>query len=80
MSDQPFDDVLDRRPLGENGEDTDSRQHVFNYDHGGVPWPLLLFYLSYLVLLTFYSLEYQLPDFLEQGPGAGGEPDMISIQ
>jgi hypothetical protein len=75
-----FDDILDRTPLGKTLEETDSQQKVFDYDNGGVPWYLLLFYLSYLVLLTFYALEYQLPDFLEQGPGAGGEPDVISIQ
>ncbi|MFT7487425.1 MAG: hypothetical protein ACI9F9_003286, partial [Candidatus Paceibacteria bacterium] len=69
-----------RTPLGNTLEETDSQQKVFDYDNGGVPWYLLLFYLSYLVLLTFYALEYQLPDFLEQGPGAGGEPDVISIQ
>ena len=75
-----YDDIRDRTPLGEAREDTDSQQKVFDYDSGGVPWYLLLFYLSYLVLLTFYSLEYQLPDFLQQGPGAGGEPDVISTQ
>lgn len=80
MSDHKYADVLDTRPLGESGEDTDSKQHVFNFDNGGVPWPLLILYLSYLVLLTFYVLEFQLPDFLQQGPGAGGEPDVISIQ
>lgn len=75
-----YDDILDKTPLGATGEDTDAQQKVFQYDNGGVPWYLLLFYLAYLVLLTFYSLEYQLPDFLNQGPGAGGEPDVISIQ
>ncbi len=39
------------------------------YGHGGVPWYLLLFYLSFLVFFTWYTLEYQLPDFLNQGPG-----------
>ena len=38
------------------------------YGEGGVPWPLLLFYLSFLVFFTWYSLEFQLPDFLKQGP------------
>lgn len=39
------------------------------YGHGGVPWYLLLGYLAFLVFFTWYTLEYQLPDFLQQGPG-----------
>ena len=39
------------------------------YGHGGVPWYLLLGYLAFLVFFTWYVLEHQLPDFLEQGPG-----------
>jgi hypothetical protein len=43
-----------------------------------VPWYLLLVYLAFLVFFTWYALEYQLPDFVDQGPipvkagGAGG--------
>ena len=43
------------------------------YGEGGVPWPLLLFYLSFLVFFTWYVLEFQLPDFLQQGPGVSQE-------
>jgi hypothetical protein len=39
------------------------------YGHGGVPWYLLLGYLAFLVFFTWYVLEYQLPDYLERGPG-----------
>lgn len=38
------------------------------YGTGGVPWLLLLFYLGFLVFFVWYVLEYQLPDFLQQGP------------
>ena len=73
-------EILDRQPLGDTPEATDSEQKVFLYDTGGVPWYLLLLYLSFLVFFTFYVLEFQLPDFLQQGPGTGGEPDVMSTQ
>ena len=38
------------------------------YGTGGVPWYLMIGYLSFLVFFTWYVLEYQLPDFLEQSP------------
>ena len=57
-------------PQGENVEATDSTQQVFHYGKGGVPWYLLLVYLSFLVFFTWYTLEYQLPDFLKDGPAA----------
>lgn len=78
MSDQK--DILDREPLGASVEETDRKQKVFQYDVGGIPWYLLLFYLAFLVFFTFYTLEFQLPDFLNQGPGQGGEPAVRSIQ
>jgi hypothetical protein len=71
---------LDRTPLGPNSEATDSEQKVFGYGTGGVPWYLLLLYLSFLVFFTMYVLDFQLPDFLNQGPGQGGEPMVRSIQ
>ena len=43
----------------------DSEQQTFGYGHGGVPFLLLLFYLAFLTFFTWYSLEYQLPDYLE---------------
>ena len=51
-------------------------QEVFKpgYGHGGVPWYLLLFYLAFLGFFTWYVLEYQLPDFLKQGPGQTQQP------
>lgn len=71
---------LDRTPLGPNHEATDSEQKVFGYGTGGVPWYLLLLYLGFLVFFTMYVLDFQLPDFLNQGPGQGGEPMVRSIQ
>lgn len=50
-------------------EPTDSEQARFGYGHGGIPWPLMLLYLGFLVFFTWYVLEYQLPDYLDQGPG-----------
>lgn len=42
------------------------------YGKGGVPWYLLLLYLGFLAFFTWYVLEYQLPDFLDEGPGRAG--------
>jgi hypothetical protein len=75
-----FDKILDKRPLGASAEETDSEQKVFAFDSGGVPWYLLLLYLGFLVFFTMYVLDFQLPDFLNQGPGQGGEPTVRSIQ
>jgi hypothetical protein len=38
------------------------------YGTGGVPWYLMVGYLSFLVFFTWYVLEHQLPDYLDQGP------------
>ncbi len=54
-------------------EPTDAQSIHPGYGDGGVPWFLLLLYLSFLVFFTWYVLELQLPDFLEQGPGAQHE-------
>jgi len=37
------------------------------FGSGGVPWPLMLLYLCFLVFFTWYVLEYQLPDYLKAG-------------
>lgn len=58
----------DYRGIGANAEETDAKQQEMEFGKGGVPWLLLLFYLSFLVFFTWYTLEYQLPDFQEQGP------------
>ncbi len=50
-------------------EASDAEAFQPGYGKGGVPWILLLFYLSFLTFFTWYALEYQLPDFLVQGPG-----------
>ena len=46
---------------------------------GGVPWPLMLLYLGFLVFFTWYVLEYQLPDYLrlraaKEAPGEVAAP------
>ncbi len=56
-------------------ESSDSMSVHPGYGDGGVPWYLLLIYLSFLVFFTWYVLEYQLPDFLHQGPGQVEAPE-----
>jgi len=56
-------------------EPTDAEKYEPGFGKGGVPWLLLLFYLSYLTFFTWYVLEYQLPDFLQQGPGQTTEAE-----
>ena len=51
----------------------DAEQQRFGYGHGGVPLLLLLFYLGFLCFFTWYTLEYQLPDFMQDGPGRSEE-------
>lgn len=46
----------------------DSEQVDPGFGHGGVPWYLMLMYVAFLVFFTWYSLEYQLPDYLQKGP------------
>jgi len=50
-------------------EPSDAEVAQFGYGKGGVPMLLLLFYLAFLVFFTWYVLEYQLPAYLEEGPG-----------
>lgn len=50
-------------------EPEDTQAFEPGYGHGGVPWILLTFYLAFLVFFTWYVLNFQLPDFLDQGPG-----------
>ena len=50
-------------------EETDEAQADLGFGKGGVPWYLLLYYLAFLTFFTWYTLEYQLPDYLEEGPG-----------
>jgi len=54
-------------------EPNDAEAFEPGFGKGGVPWALLLFYLSFLTFFTWYTLEYQLPDFLDQGPGQAEE-------
>lgn len=54
-------------------EASDAKQAEFDFGPGGVPWYLLLFYLSFLVFFTWYTLEYHLPAFLDNGPGTQTE-------
>jgi hypothetical protein len=52
----------------ENASGVREDEVQLGYGKGGVPWLLLLFYLGFLGFFTWYVLEYQLPDFLRQGP------------
>jgi hypothetical protein len=56
----------DLRAAHEPGDELPAELH---YDKGGVPWYLLVYYLAFLTFFTWYVLEYQLPEFLEEGPG-----------
>ncbi len=49
-------------------EPRDDEQQLFSFGKGGVPLPLLLFYLGFLVFFVWYALEFQLPEFLKHGP------------
>ena len=49
-------------------EVTDEEPAKFGYGKGGVPWYLMLYYLAFLSLFTWYVLEYQLPGFIEHSP------------
>lgn len=61
-------------------EPTDQQEARFGYGPGGVPWYLLALYLGFLVFFTWYTLEFQLPDFLDQGPGQDGKPAVQSSE
>lgn len=54
-------------------EQTDTERYDPGFGEGGVPWLLLLLYLSFLCFFTWYTLEFQLPDFLTQSPIEGAE-------
>lgn len=49
-------------------EPSDAEQAQLGFGKGGVPWYLLLFYLGFLVFFTWYTVEYQLPAYLDEGP------------
>ena len=53
-------------------EPTDAEKFHPGYGHGGVPWYLLLFYLAFLIFFTWYSLEYQLDDYVRQKDAKAG--------
>ncbi|HED65384.1 MAG TPA: hypothetical protein ENJ09_07500 [Planctomycetes bacterium] len=49
-------------------EPSDAEVFAPGFGKGGVPWLLLIFYLSYLTFFTWYVTSFQLPDFLTQAP------------
>jgi hypothetical protein len=49
-------------------EQSDRETAQLGFGKGGVPWALMLFYLAFLAFFAWYALEYQLPDFMEEGP------------
>lgn len=48
----------------------DTQQAKLGFGKGGIPWYLLLFYLSFLCFFVWYVLEYQLPDYIERSSSA----------
>ena len=44
-------------------EENDASEAQLGLGKGGVPWPLMLLYLSFLAFFVWYVLEFQLPDF-----------------
>ncbi|MCP3916482.1 MAG: hypothetical protein GY711_13070 [bacterium] len=66
--------MTDQTPsVGPELEATDQKRFVPGFDSGGIPWFLLVLYLAFLSLFTWYVLENQLPSFLEEGPGQSTE-------
>ncbi|MFT7679993.1 MAG: hypothetical protein ACI8QC_003999 [Planctomycetota bacterium] len=56
--------------VSEDPEAIDSKQADLGFGEGGVPFILLLLYLSFLVFFTWYTMDFQLPEFLKDGPVA----------
>lgn len=63
------------QPKAPDIEPDDVAAADLGFGKGGVPIALLLFYLSFLGFFTWYTLEFQLPAFLDEGPGASVEED-----
>lgn len=55
-------------PVRGSHEPGDAQAAQLGFGEGGVPWYLLVLYLAFLTFFTWYALQYQLPDYLEQGP------------
>lgn len=50
--------------MTENPQDhspADFEEQAFDYDHGGVPWYLVILYISYLVFILLYTLDWMIP-------------------
>jgi hypothetical protein len=60
---------MSERDLPAADEGLDRTAFEPGYGTGGVPWYLMVGYIAFLVFFTWYVLEFQLPDFLRQGPG-----------
>lgn len=56
-------------PPAAEPEQSDARRQLYSYGEGGVPFVLLLLYLSFLVFFTWYTLAYQVPDYFERSDG-----------
>lgn len=59
--------VSDTPPISPH-EESDEVPAELGFGKGGIPWYLMLFYIAFLAFFAWYVLEYQLPDYLEQGP------------
>ena len=60
------------------GAPSDLEQADLGFGRGGVPWPLMMLYLGFLVFFVWYVLEYQLPDFLDQTPVASEASEVVA--
>ncbi len=65
---------MSERPLS-TVEPSDQARAELGFGKGGVPWYLLFFYLAFLAFFVWYTLQYQLPDYLEQGPVKPGNAE-----
>lgn len=54
-------------------EELDRVKQDMGFGDGGVPWLLLLGYLTFLAFFTWYTTTHQLTDFEKNGPFASAE-------
>lgn len=76
MTSEPYDPASGAIGVEVPGGDPlqkDAAQLKPGFGRGGVPWPLLLLYLGFLVFFTWYTMNFQLPGFVDQGPGSSEE-------
>lgn len=58
-------------------EQSDTGQAELGFGKGGVPWYLMLLYLAFLAFFVWYSLEYQLADYVTETGGGVEAPQNL---